>query len=665
MNIGIECGGTFTDMVVCDDDGELKRTAKVLSTPSDPSIAVGRLLDLLPSEWLSGAELFHGSTVATNALIERKGPRVALVSTAGFGDVIFIQRQDRERMFDLKYERPAHLVKRDDVFEVHERMDSEGNVVQSLNLDEVNVLAESLKQKSIRDVAVSLMHSYANDVHEQEIREVLNEKCPEVTVTLSSAVAPEFREYERVSTTVISAFLNDRVSHYLNGVKEKAQTAGISRVEIMQSNGGRVPVTSAIANPLGMLRSGPAAGVSGAIAAAAASGLRNFVTLDMGGTSTDVALVQEGNVNETTEMSEDGLPVRVPMVDIVAVGAGGGSIAHLDSGGLLSVGPQSAGADPGPAAYQRGGTEPTVTDTNVARGLLRGNKSLVDDLSLSEEAALASLNTISDALALSPVEAAEQVAKLASSQMAGAIRIATVEKGVSIGDHALVVYGGAGPLHAAEVADELNLELILVPPHNGLTSAYGLLAANFRRYFSRSIVRTASEDSWPNVQSSVRELRAEAESVLRSERLPVDELEFTASFDMRYFGQGFEISVPAEPWPITYKACVSRFHDLHEEFYGYSNDDAIVQVITLRLRVDGPPVSIALPKVNGKAGNMVEKEIVEKGHRISCTFVERAALRVGFSQAGPMVVEDETSTTYVPTGWTLSVDPSWNLVLRK
>lgn len=653
-------------MVVCDQEGTLLNTSKVLSTPSEPALAVRSLFESLPDEWLKDARLYHGSTVATNALIERKGPRVGLISTRGFGDVIFIQRQDRDRMFDLKYQRPAQLIAPEDSLEVTERMDAHGNVVVPLGLGQVREIGAYLRDQGIGDVAVCLLHSYSNGTHEEQIRDELRAIDPSLRVSLSSEVAPEFREYERVSTTVVSAYLLERISSYLREVESIADEFGLARVEIMQSNGGMVPLLSAISNPLGMLRSGPAAGVSGAIAAARSAGIQDFVTLDMGGTSTDVALVNDLFVSETTEMMEAGIPVRVPMIDIVAVGAGGGSIARVDAGGLLTVGPESAGASPGPAAYGKGGTLPTVTDANVVIGILRGQTSLSDDLHLDTDASWSSFEELSGELGLTVPAVAEQVTRLASASMAGAIRVATVEKGASTDGHALVVYGGAGPMHAAEVAEELQLDTVLVPPYNGLTSAYGLLTSDFRRYFSRTTIRALHETQWSHVLADASALREHGVETLEAEGIDTSQVTFTMSIDMRYRGQGYELNVSLAEDSESLEAWLEEFHRLHETKYGYSNTAADVQAITIRVRADGASVTPRALILERSGELALESgEIIESGSAVSCTYCRRSALPVGFHRRGPMVIEDETSTTYVPTSWSVTVDSSSNLVLRK
>ncbi|WP_420732846.1 hydantoinase/oxoprolinase family protein [Brevibacterium luteolum] len=666
MYIGIECGGTFTDLVVCDDGGNLLQTGKVLSTPDDPSRAVSNALDLIEDSLLVGAWLFHGSTVATNALIERSGPRLALISSKGFRDIVFIQRQDRERMFDLKYERPKHLLMRDDSYEILERTTADGEVSVGVDTEQVRSVVREIESKGINDIAVSLIHSYANPENERLVRDIIAEVSPGMQISLSSDIAPEFREYERASTTIVSAFLKDRVGGYLNRLLEQATDRGIQRVEIMQSNGGRVPVESAIRNPLGMLRSGPAAGVAGAMNTASRLNLGTFVTLDMGGTSTDVTLVRDSQVTEVNEIKTDGIPVKTPMVDIVAVGAGGGSIAAMDSGGLLTVGPASAGAEPGPVAYGRGGASPTVTDASVVRGILRSDKPISGGLSFNSSAARNALDILGERLGAPGGELALQISKLASTHMAGAIRVATVEKGFNVDGHTLIVYGGAGPMHAAEVADVLGLRDVVVPPHNGLTSAYGLLTAKFRRYYSQTVMLTLNASSIKEVEKTVSTMEHEARRGLAAEGVPTAGLASKLSLDMRYAGQGYELSVRLDDIDLTSEAVRKTFVESHLERFGYDNTEADIQIVTVRLSMEGPAITDASPTIEiDESTPEISGRVLDSSGELDCAFVKRNALPIGWGRTGPCVIEDETSTTFVPTSWSVNVDKFYNLILRK
>ncbi len=667
MHIGVECGGTFTDLVVLDDDGVLRATDKVFSTPTHPDQAVTTGLRNLSAELRDCAVLLHGSTVATNSLIERKGARVGLIVTRGFRDVLELQRQDRTSMYDLTYRKPAPLVPREWVAEVTERMDRSGGVLQRLDDDSVRAALARLIGHGVEAVAVSLLHSYAEPVHERRIAELAAAEFPGLVVSLSSDCAREFREYERTTTTTIDAFLRPRISRYLADLETSAYELGVEELHVMQSNGGMVPARAAASAPLSMLRSGPAAGVAGAIAVAENAGIRSIVTMDMGGTSTDVAVVHDGRPELTTEVVADGLPVRVPMVDITAVGAGGGSIVAVDSGGLLTVGPRSAGADPGPVCYGRGGAQPTVTDANVVRGLLRPDTFLGGRHTLHTSAARASLQPLAARLRRTVEQLAEDVYLLASVAMAGAIRVTTTERGHDIESYTLVAYGGAGPLHAATVADDLGLSRVIVPPHAGLASAYGLLTAGFRREFSQTHLSDVAALPPASLRPVLDRLRSTATEQLRAQSVPLDDADFSFSADMRYRGQGFEMAVALPRGDETGPdELVRLFHEVHARRYGHAEVDRPVQIVTVRLTVTRPRPRLVLPTVDIDPDLPVTRlPIIEGGTEVQAAFRARRGLAVGTKQPGPAVLEDGTSTTFVPTGWTAHVDEHTNLVLER
>lgn len=667
MRIGVECGGTFTDLVVLDDDGVLRATDKVFSTPASPDRAVTAGLGDLPEELREGAVLLHGSTVATNALIERKGARVGLIVTRGFRDVLELQRQDRTSMYDLAYRKPEPLVPRERVAEVTERIDRSGRVLLSLDEDSVREAFTALVSAGVDAVAVSLLHSYAAPAHERRIAELAAAEFPDLVVSLSSACAREFREYERTTTTTIDAFLRPRISRYLSELEASAHELKVAELHVMQSNGGMVPAHAAGSAPLSMLRSGPAAGVAGGIAVARNAGVTSIVTLDMGGTSTDVAVVHDGRPELTTEVTADGLPVRVPMVDITAVGAGGGSLVAVDSGGLLTVGPRSAGADPGPVCYGRGGTQPTVTDANVVRGLLRPETFLGGRLTLHTDAARDALRPLADSLGRSVEQLAEDVFQLASVAMAGAIRVTTTERGHDVESYTLVAYGGAGPLHAATVAEDLGMSRVIVPPHAGLASAYGLLTAGFRREFA--VTQLTDLDALPpeGLAPALNRLRDTAEQHLRSQSIPLHDADFAFSADMRYHGQGFEMAVDLpRAEKTTAEEFEETFHLAHARRYGHAETSRAVQIVTIRLTVTRPRPELVLPTVDIDPSLPVAVQpVIEGGAAVEAAFRSRRSLAVGAEQPGPAVLEDGTSTTFVPTGWTARVDEHTNLVLER
>ncbi|WP_016905616.1 hydantoinase/oxoprolinase family protein [Streptomyces xiaopingdaonensis] len=667
MRIGVECGGTFTDVVVLDEDGALRATTKVFSTPQDPAHAVIEALESLPPELREDAALLHGSTVATNALLERRGPRLGLLVTRGFRDLLALQRQDRDRMYDLRYVKPAPLVPRHLVREVDERITSDGEVAREL--DEASVLSavKELLAEGAEAIAVCLLHSYGNPAHERRVAELVAAVDSALPVSLSCAVAREFREYERASTTAVDAFVRPAVAGYLSRIAAEGARCGITDLQVMQSNGGAVPVPVVTGRPVTMLLSGPAAGVSGAVAVAASAGLRDIVTMDMGGTSTDVALIEDGAPQLTPEVTVDGLPIRVPMVDITTVGAGGGSIVGVDSGGLLTVGPRSAGASPGPACYGRGGTAATVTDADAVLGLLGPRPRLAGRFPLDLDAAAAAFAGPADDLGVGVGEAAWSAYQLANVAMAGAIRVASVERGHDPRGLTLLAYGGAGPVHAAGVADELGMRRVLVAPYPGLASAYGLLVAGFRREFARTVLAPAEGLDDAHLGAVMSAVTGEAHAELAEQGVDSTATRDTWSVDMRYAGQGFELSVPLpESGPGLLERLVVDFHALHAKRFGHAEPGAPVQVVTLRLSVSTPRPPVALPSVAaGGEGAAETCTVLEGGSPTEAVALPRETLAPGASLAGPAVLTDESSTTFVPSGWSASVDPATNLVLTR
>ncbi|MGC4027707.1 MAG: hydantoinase/oxoprolinase family protein [Steroidobacteraceae bacterium] len=666
MKIGIEAGGTFTDVVALDESGDAIINTKVFSTPHDPSEAVSNGLSLIGSELLANASLLHGSTVATNALIERKGARVGLITTKGFKDVVYLRRQSRSRMYDLRYVPPSPFVEPNAIVEVKERIDAGGNVIETLDLAGLKDSVHRMLDKGIESIAVALLHSYVNPTHENLVKEHVAECFPGIRIAISSESAREFREYERTTTVTADAFLRPVVSGYLERLAERAQALGLKDVRIMQSNGGTVPLATAANLPLTMLRSGPAAGVSGAIAFAQNVGIHDIITMDMGGTSVDIAVITSGIPETTQDIEVDRLTVRTSTIDILAAGAGGGSIIGYDSGGLLTIGPESAGGDPGPACYGRGGLRPTVTDANVVRGLIQPGAFLGGRRTLDVDAARRAMSGIAEHLGRSVEELAEDIYNLANSQIAGAIRLATIERGYEASEYTLVSYGGAGPLHAAAAAGEVGIKRVLIPPFAGLVSAYGLLASGFKRMFGiTNLIELPNNEE--ELKRLVDQLYSEAKEQLRSEDSDREGLVYTFTADMRYRGQGFEISVPVGTRADLNEAkLVQAFHDAHLRRYGHSDETGIVQLVTLRLMVSEALEALKLPKVqHEEKGREVRASILEGYKDVEALFIHRQHLKQNQAYQGPVIVQDDNSTSYVPTGWTMHVDAETNLILER
>src|SRR6516225_1190696 len=511
MRVGVEVGGTFTDLVAI--DGNRIEVVKVPSTPASPDIGA---INSLTSAAISPADvndLVHGSTIATNAILERKGAKVAFVTTGGFRDVLFFQRHDRRNIYDLKYAKPVPPLRRRDCFEVEERVDFAGRVIVPLNEASVtDLLTPQLVKGGYGAVAICLLSAYAAPAHELRVKALIEAALPGVRVACSHEVAREFREFERATTTVLSAYVQPVIDGYLSRFEETLTKAGFNGdFSVMQSNGGRLPAIAMRRNSITALFSGPAAGVVGAVRQAGRSDRRNLITFDMGGTSTDVCLVVNGVPSMSPETEIDGLPVRTPVLDIVSVGAGGGSLVWIDDGGMLRVGPRSAGAAPGPACYGRGGVAPTVTDAHVVRGTIRADAFLGGTMQLDVDAAHKAFEDVAKRLGLSIRDTAAAAIRLAVANIVRAVQVVSTERGRDPRDYALLPFGGAGPLLAAEVAEELGVREILVPPNPGVISAFGLLAADHVRIASVTRRCELDKDALAICREEFARFKAEAE----------------------------------------------------------------------------------------------------------------------------------------------------------
>lgn len=670
IRIGIEVGGTFTDWVMTLGD-QVVRTGKVLSTPSQPEVGVLNALQQAGGDPGEVSALLHGSTIATNVIVERKGARCALVTTRGFRDVVFIQRQTKSRLFDLRYRQPEALVTRDRVLEVDERIDHSGNVLQSLEinglLDDVRRLVD---EEGLQSIAVSLLHSYSNDIHERAVEDTLNSHFPDLYVTLSSDVLPQFREYERTSTSLMSAYTKPVVDTYLNSLENELKSLGYKcQLSVIQANGGSVPAAAIRHHSVKMVLSGPAAGVIGATAAAQRAGLDNIITFDMGGTSTDVCLVNSGKPRVTTDYKLDGLPLHLPMIDIVTVGAGGGSIAGADRGGILQVGPASAGANPGPACYGLGGRDFTVTDADVVLGYLRPDKFFGGKLTLNvQEAESASLR-LGESLRLSPLAAASGVRQFVNFQMAQAMRLVSVDRGYDPRDYTIVAYGGNGPLHAAAVAEELEVEQVLIPVNPGLVSAYGLLIADTQQDFMLTRISPVASVQQEEFKARFRSLADEMHREFANYAIDRSSIELHYSMDMRYAGQAFELTVPVDEFvsgEFSASKLEKRFHEAHRARYGYASLGLSVEAVNYRITGIHPSDlrNIDSAPLDSTQHEPEEGFLMIAGQRLPCLFYDRSALVPGDQVLGPAIIEEPTATAYVPAGWKAQVDAFLNLLMR-
>jgi N-methylhydantoinase A len=669
VRVGIEVGGTFTDLVAV--DREQVRIAKVPSTPARPDAGAFAALGAAGVAPREVADLVHGSTIATNAILERRGAHVAFVTTRGFRDILFLQRHDRRNIYDLRYAKPLPPVARRDCFEVTERVDPAGVVIRALAEGEVrDWLLPALAAGGYQAVAVCLLSAYASPVHEARLRTLITSAIPALRVACSHEVAPEFREFERASTTLLSAYVQPVIDAYLDRFAATLTSAGFTgNFSVMQSNGGRLPAAAMRRRPITALFSGPAAGVVGAVRQAGRSGRQNLITFDMGGTSTDVSLVSDGEPAIAPETEVDGLPVRTPVLDIVSVGAGGGSVVWTDDGGMLRVGPRSAGADPGPACYGRGGTEPTVTDAHLVRGTIRPEAFLGGEMPLDRARAHDAFTAVAHALGTDVAGAAAAAIRLAVANIVRAVQLVSTQRGRDPRDYVLVPFGGAGPLLAAEIAEELAMSEILVPPNPGVVSALGLLSADFIKV--AGVTRRVRLDTdAPDVLREVfNRFRTDAEAEFRA--LGLDgTLGFMLTAEMRFIGQAYEVPVELAPelLPSLRAADLAeRFAAAHHRVYlhgGALGRQAEIVGIRcgVRRRLD------QLPSFRERTVNVPRPPVsrVRVGATdLAASLIPASALATGEHIAGPALIEGYSSATWVPPHWAARRDDAGNIIMRR
>jgi N-methylhydantoinase A len=659
--IGIDTGGTFTDLVLLDAAGGATRL-KVPSTPDDPALAlidgVRRVLALAPGTVPEAVA--HGTTVATNAMLEERFQALALVTTRGFRHVLEIARQSVPSGYGNSYfwVKPDRIVPLERVFEVTERLSFRGDVLTPFDEADARAVARSVAHAGVRAVGVCFLHAYANPAHELRMREVLREEAPDLVVSLSSEVWPEYREYERAVTTLVDAFVKPHVNGYLARAEERLrEVAPGAPLLIMKSNGGVMPAAAVARRPISTALSGPAAGALGASWLARQAGIERVITIDTGGTSTDVCLVEGAEPQLTREGRIGRFPVRVPMIDIVSVGTGGGSIAAVGPDGGLRVGPRSAGAEPGPMAYGRGGSLPTVTDAHLVLG--RVPASLAGGaIGLRADLARRGVEEIGRALGLSAERAAEGILELSAHNQANAVLQLTVKRGIDPTGDALVAFGGAGPLQACRIAQLLGLSTVLVPPSPGNVSAFGLLAVDLKDDHVVTMVRRHDEVDPEEVAATFARLCAEALEALRAEGVAAGDMALVRAVDARYLGEAHEISVPAGD-PFDAAAAAAAFHDAHERIYGYAyREREVVELVNWKVtglgRIERPRLEPPPPAGSGRP----------VAERAGFAVYRREDLPAGFSAAGPAIVEEYGSTTVVEAGFTLGVDRLANLVLR-
>ncbi|HDH57636.1 MAG TPA: hydantoinase/oxoprolinase family protein [Bacteroidetes bacterium] len=689
IRIGIDVGGTFTDVVALEEKSDHIHYTKTLTTPQDLAVGViNGINELLKSAHLSDdspdlanpgiSGVVHGTTIGTNALIERKGAPTGLITTAGFRDVLEIGRVQRppEALYDFTVDNPLPLVPRYLRREVAERIGANGEVVLPLDDDSARSAVRFLKDQGVKSVAVCLLFSFLNDAHEKRLADLIAEEIPDAYVTLSSRIAPEFREYERTSTAVINAYLLPIIKAYLDNLSRSLKAEfEVNDLRIMQASGGSMTVEVARDRAVNTVNSGPAGGALAGAFIGSVVGEPQLITVDMGGTSFDIGLVEEGKPRVSSDGSLEGFPAKIPMVNIYAIGAGGGSLARVEPGGILEVGPESAGAEPGPSCYSRGGDRPTVTDANLALGRLNPDYFLGGQMKLDAEAAHRSIKShIADKMDLTVEEAAAGIIRVINAKMAKGITARTTQKGLDVREFALMAFGGAGPIHAADIARELGMDRVVVPTLAGNLSAFGLLVADARHDYVRTIMRRQDDVSPPEIECILNELQEQGRAQLKAEGFAEDRMEFIRSADLRLEGQSYDLNVP---FPAgrgvggeEMNGVISAFHRLHEQIYAFKAVDEVTEWVNLRVTAVGRSPEVTLPEqAVSPPASKPEPRQIRSVYFFSKDFLkvpvyERTSLLSGMELQGPCLIEEVISTTVVPPGWNLKVDSKGNFLLQ-
>jgi len=677
--IGVDSGGTFTDVCLFNDETGAIEIWKVSSTPDDPSRAIAHgVVEGLEKVGASAADLAflgHGTTVATNALIELRGVKTGLVVSDGFRDLLEIGRQKRPNLYDMFAEKPEQLVTRDLRREVPERLRADGSVAVPLDEDALREAFRALAAEDIKALAICFLYGFLNTAHEERALAIAAEELPNVFVSASHAVAPEFREYERLSTTVVNAYLGPVMQRYIRRLKDRLSEIGLNVApQLTQSNGGVIGFDQASSLPVRTVLSGPSTGVVGAQAIGKMAGFDNIITFDVGGTSSDVALLQNGVCQLTGEADVHGYPIKAPMLDIHTVGAGGGSIAHVDTGGLLKVGPRSAGAQPGPVCYGLGNEEPTVTDANIVLQTLNPVEILGGRMKVRHDLALASIQRLADRLGVDVMETAQGIISVVTANMAKAIRVISVQRGHDPRDYALMAFGGAGPLHAARLARELDMAKVIVPLTPGTLCALGLLLTDLRSDFALSRLMELSDAARPAVEEGFATLAEQADVWFAAENIAQDRRVITRTVDMRYAGQNYELSVTVPAGPITaetFAALEKGFEAAHRQRFGFIAEGEPIQLVTLRVEAAGIVDKAEFqrqddhgPDASGAKIGEREVWMSEAGGFVTCPVYERSLLKAGNVITGPAIVEQLDTTTVLLPEMTGTVDPYLNLILE-
>ncbi len=682
--VGVDSGGTFTDICLFEEEQGRVEVWKVASTPDDPSRGIAQgveegmrrvLRDAGDAPAAAVAYFGHGTTVATNALIQHKGVATGLLTTAGFRDLLEIGRQKRPDLYDVFADKPPTLVPRDLRLEAAERVRHDGTVETPLDEEAVRAAGRRFREAGVAAIAICFLYSFVRPEHEVRAKAILLEECPDAFICASHEIAPEFREFERLSTAVVNAYLGPVMRSYIERLTPRLSALGMTATpHLTQSNGGVIGFGAAAEMPVRTILSGPSTGVVGAQAVGEAAGFRDLITFDMGGTSTDVALLKDGQCRLASEAIVHGYPLKAPMLDIHTVGAGGGSIAYVDSGGLLKVGPRSAGADPGPVCYGRGNAEPAVTDANVVLQTLNPVHLLGGRMAVRQDLARQAIGRLADRLGLGVMETAQGIISVVTANMARAIRVISVQRGHDPRDYTLMAFGGAGPLHAARLARELDIGRILVPRSPGILCAMGLLLTDLRADFASTRLLALRGAATAEVEAIFAALAARADGWFHDEAIEPAQRRIVRTVDMRYAGQNYELPVTLPDGPVT-AATLDRlaegFAAAHERMYGFVAEGEPVQLVTYRIEAVGVvrkarlvPLPVVGPDAAGAIRERRDVWLAEAGDFVSCPVYDRDRLQPGNLIAGPAVVEQMDTTTVVLPGMTARVDPYLNLILE-
>tara|TARA_A100001388_G_scaffold273745_1_gene256099 strand:+ start:1302 stop:3365 length:2064 start_codon:yes stop_codon:yes gene_type:complete len=667
--IGVDTGGTFTDLVTYNSStGEL-RSLKTPSTPNNHAAGVMRAVSetgIHPSEINTFA---HGTTVATNTALEQNGSKIGVITTSGYRDVLIVGRGNRTQLYDLTAVRPKGFVERHQVFEVRERVTVDGEIYEPLNEDDVRKACNAFLTEEVETIAVCFLHSYANSQHEARAAEIIRSKLPNIHISTSSTILPEYREFERFSTTALNAYVAPKTSKYLKNLEQDLLSFGLKTpIKIMGSNGGTWSVGQIAERPANALLSGPAGGVIAATKLAAALNIEDIITYDMGGTSTDACMIRNGSFNMNPEGMVDWYPNRVPQIDINTVGAGGGSIAFLEAGDFLNVGPKSAGAEPGPACYSKGGTEPTVTDANVVLGRFLPSDPLGGAINLDIEAARFAVGKLAKKLKLSVEQMAEGIIKLAVIRMTASVKEISVMRGIDPRDFALVAYGGAGPMHGALIADELDMNTIIIPPIPGNFSAFGLLLADTRQDISKTEIIPIEETNIDAIRANLLKLEQEGRDRLQKDGFSDDNIDSEFSLDMRYTGQSFELNIPFIKKLESIEKLLETFHQAYEQRYSHT-DRGAAEIVAFRVATIVSGERPEFPKFeegdNWDIAKRDERLVTFDGVLIKTPVFWREELPLENKADGPAIIEEPGSTTVVPPNFGFRRDITGSLILSK